>query len=219
MGMDRSSPAPSPALATAQRPAVRQRLAPDARRQQLIAAATRVFAQQGYAAADVAAIVAAAGVSRGTFYLYFPTKREVFLAVIDQYLALVARQTRLSPPAGLPLPAQLAHAFAGVLRLHAANRDLALVALRDGWGADPEATERLRAAGEAAKAAMATIYARLIAAGQLRACDPRLVAAAVGGMLREVVLHEVLLGGRSGEIDTIAAELASLVYAGLRPGR
>jgi AcrR family transcriptional regulator len=193
---------------------------PDARRQQLIDAATRVFARQGYAAVDVAAIVAEAGVTRGTFYLYFPTKRDVFVAAIEQYLTLIEQQSTLPPPpADLPLRVQLAYAFAAALRHQAANRDLALVALRDGWGADPEVTERLRAVGEAAKAGLASAYERLIAAGRLRPCDSRLAATAVGGMLRETLLHEVLLRDRAAEIDAVAAELADLLYLGLGPGR
>jgi hypothetical protein len=93
------------------------------------------------------------------------------------------------------------------------------VALRDGWGADPEVTERLRKVGDAAKAGLATAYERLIAAGRLRPCDGRLAATAVGGMLRETLLHEVLLRDRVAEIDAIAAELADLIYLGLGPGR
>jgi AcrR family transcriptional regulator len=193
-------------------------LEPDARRQQLIAAATRVFARGGYHDTDVTAIVAEAGVARGTFYLYFPTKRDVFLAIIDQYLDLQRGQAGLSPPPpGLDLQGQLAHAFAQALRRHADHRDLALVALRDGWAVDAEIEASLRAAGDAAKASLAAAYERLMAAGQVRRCDSHLIATAVGGMLREVLLHEVLLKGRVGEIDRLAAELAALVYQGLRP--
>ena len=195
---------------------MRTRLEKDARRQQLLEAATRVFARRGYAAVDVADIVAEAGVARGTFYLYFPGKREVFAAVIDQYLDLLSRQG-VPPPAGLSPRDQLAHAFAQALRWQADHRDLALVALRDGWGADPALTERLRAAGDRAKSNLAAAYDRLMAAGQLRSADSRLAAEAVGGLLREVALHQVLLAGRT-DIDVIAAELADLVYAGLRPG-
>jgi AcrR family transcriptional regulator len=192
----------------------------DARRLQLIGAATRVFARHGYAAVDVAMIVAEARVTRGTFYLYFPTKRDVFLAAIDQYLDLTQRQRRLATP-GAPqgLRGQLAQAFAAALRFQAGHRDLALVALRDGWGADPEVTERLRQAGDAAKAGLAASYDRLIGAGRLRTCDSHIAATAVGGMLREVLLHEVVLKGRVDAIDDIAGELADLVANGLRPKR
>lgn len=192
------------------------RLEKDARRQQLINAATRVFARFGYTQTDVSAVVAEARVVRGTFYLYFQAKRDIFLAIVDQYLDLLRRQAEQPrPPAEQPLRDQLAISFAQALRLHAEHRDLALVVLRDGWSADPESAERLRAAGDLAKATMAGTYAALSQAGWLRAIDSHLVATAVGGLLREVLLHEILLKGRVAEIDQIADELASFVYQGL----
>jgi AcrR family transcriptional regulator len=41
------------------------------RKQQILEASARVFAQKGYFAASVSDIIEEAGVARGTFYLYF----------------------------------------------------------------------------------------------------------------------------------------------------
>lgn len=62
---------------------------PDARRQErrrneILEAATRVFARVGFAATDVQEIAVAAGVGKGTVYRYFPSKEELFLASVDQ---------------------------------------------------------------------------------------------------------------------------------------
>jgi TetR/AcrR family fatty acid metabolism transcriptional regulator len=55
-----------------------------ARRAQISAAAARVFAERGVAKTSVSDIVKAAGVAQGTFYLYFATKDDVVLAVVDE---------------------------------------------------------------------------------------------------------------------------------------
>ena len=55
-----------------------------ARRAEIVRAATRVFAENGVAKTSVSDIVKAAGVAQGTFYLYFATKDDVVLAVVDQ---------------------------------------------------------------------------------------------------------------------------------------
>ncbi|PKQ15006.1 MAG: hypothetical protein CVT67_11470 [Actinobacteria bacterium HGW-Actinobacteria-7] len=55
-----------------------------ARRAEITAAAAAVFAQRGVAATAVSDIVKAAGVAQGTFYLYFKTKDEVVLAVVEE---------------------------------------------------------------------------------------------------------------------------------------
>ena len=54
------------------------------RRNAIITAAYRCFAELGYERATTAAICKHAGVSSGTFFHYFPTKLEALLAVIGQ---------------------------------------------------------------------------------------------------------------------------------------
>jgi AcrR family transcriptional regulator len=48
-------------------------------RERILGAAFAVFRQTGLAAAEVSAIVAAAGVAHGTFYFHFPTKEHVLV--------------------------------------------------------------------------------------------------------------------------------------------
>ena len=53
------------------------------RRKQILTLARDVFAKRGYHAAKIDDIVAAAGVARGTFYLYFEDKRAIFEEIVD----------------------------------------------------------------------------------------------------------------------------------------
>src|SRR5262245_1837516 len=54
------------------------------RREEILACAGRVFASRGYPNTDVQAVADEAGVAKGTIYLYFPSKAELFLAAVDQ---------------------------------------------------------------------------------------------------------------------------------------
>jgi AcrR family transcriptional regulator len=56
----------------------------EARRAALVSAAATVFAQRGVANTAVSDIVKAAGVAQGTFYLYFDTKDDAVLAVVER---------------------------------------------------------------------------------------------------------------------------------------
>ncbi len=56
----------------------------DARPGELIEAALACFAERGFAATKLDDIAAKAGVSKGTVYLYFPSKEELFKAVIRE---------------------------------------------------------------------------------------------------------------------------------------
>lgn len=51
------------------------------RRQSILEAAMKVFAQRGYAAATIRAIAREAHIAQGTIYLYFPSKRDILLAL------------------------------------------------------------------------------------------------------------------------------------------
>jgi AcrR family transcriptional regulator len=53
------------------------------RRKSIIDAATRVFAQKGYAAARIIEVAQAASVGKGTIYEYFRSKEELFFAVFE----------------------------------------------------------------------------------------------------------------------------------------
>src|ERR1700738_4229089 len=54
------------------------------RRQKILNHARDVFARRGYHDAKIDDIVAAAGIARGTFYLYFEDKRAVFEEIVDR---------------------------------------------------------------------------------------------------------------------------------------
>lgn len=56
----------------------------------MLSHARDVFARRGYHDANVDEIVKAAGVARGTFYLYFEDKRAVFEEIIDRFIAKLA---------------------------------------------------------------------------------------------------------------------------------
>lgn len=56
----------------------------DVKRTAMMQAAVKVFAEQGYHAATVRDIVAAADVAVGTFYFYFPDKETLFIHLFDE---------------------------------------------------------------------------------------------------------------------------------------
>jgi AcrR family transcriptional regulator len=66
--------------------AEREKIAAESRRA-LLNAATKAFAQDGYEAANINHISLAAGFAKGTIYNYFPSKRALMLALIDDIAA------------------------------------------------------------------------------------------------------------------------------------
>ena len=64
-------------------PAVREPGGDPAKRGQILEGARRVFLAQGFDAASMGEIARAAGVSKGTLYVYFKDKEDLFEAIVD----------------------------------------------------------------------------------------------------------------------------------------
>ena len=64
-------------------------------REQIVAAATSLFAAQGFGATSIAQVAAGAGVSTGNVYRYFASKDAVFAASVpEEFVSDVRRRTR-----------------------------------------------------------------------------------------------------------------------------
>jgi TetR/AcrR family transcriptional regulator len=75
----------SPALEAADRPEKRERRK-EARPGELLAAALDLFVEKGFAATRAEEVAQRAGVSKGTLFLYFPSKEELFKAVVREHI-------------------------------------------------------------------------------------------------------------------------------------
>ena len=69
----------------------------EATRSQLLAIATRMFAERGYEDTSVEAVLREAGVSRGSLYHHFASKEALFEAVAEEVETSVGAQTSSGP--------------------------------------------------------------------------------------------------------------------------
>ena len=117
------------------------------RRRQLLEAARDVFAEKGYVAATVDDIVGRVEVARGTFYLYFDDKLDVFGALVSDFFARLAGGIQ-SIALDAEAPSPRTQLRANLARLVAtARRDPAMVklALSTATGVDPGLDAKLEA--------------------------------------------------------------------------
>lgn len=117
------------------------RLERDERRAQLIACALDLFSDRPFDAVSVDTIAAAAGVSRGLLYHYFPSKRELYVEAIR----LSARELLLAAQADERLPNSewLEATLDAYLRHAERRRRTYAMVMRGGIGSDPAVQEIL----------------------------------------------------------------------------
>lgn len=176
-----------------------------ARRLSLLASARDVFARGGYHAAKIDDIVAAAGVARGTFYLYFEDKRAIFEAIVDDAFARLAAaivrvETAPADPA-LTVAAQVRANVVGIVSTLLDDRATTKILLSDAVGLDPAFDAKLLSFYEGVHALLEESLREgqslgIVATGPGR--DARVLAHLVLGGLKEFVYQEVMRGGVLG---------------------
>jgi AcrR family transcriptional regulator len=114
------------------------RLPVDERRRQLLGLGAGLFARHSYDELSMAEIAREAGISKALLYHYFPSKRDYFVATLEEAAAEVARRTEPDP--SLPPLDALAgslDAFLGWIE----ENPVAYRKLLDGAGSVPEVRE------------------------------------------------------------------------------
>lgn len=64
------------------------------RRQAIVEKAARLFALEGFAGCEMERVAAEAGIAKGTLYLYFPGKQELFFACVDWGMSWMQQTVR-----------------------------------------------------------------------------------------------------------------------------
>ncbi len=103
----------------------------ESRRAELAEVALRLWAEKGFDATSVATIAEAAGVAKGTFYLYFPSKQALLEEVLRRYSLLSSIQALVENLADTSFE-EAVHSFVRAAWRHLSeHRDLVLLALRE----------------------------------------------------------------------------------------
>ncbi len=158
------------------------------RRLQILDRARDVFAKKGYHQAKIDDVVAAAGVARGTFYLYFHDKRSIFEELVSRFFQKVALAVA-SIETDQPVEPQIRANFSRLLEVFMADPGMAKILLADATGLDVEFDRRLLAFYADLEALLSRALTEGQGLGIVHKSDPRVVAHFVIGGVKEVLLQ------------------------------
>lgn len=116
--------------------AKRSRMSFDARREQLLAAGTELLGRRPYDEVSIEQIAAAAGVSKGLLYHYFPTKKDFVVAALRRGEDELGELT--APDPSLPPAEQLTAALDRFLDFVEGHAAAYMAIFRSRGGGDPE---------------------------------------------------------------------------------
>ncbi|MCA9566827.1 MAG: TetR/AcrR family transcriptional regulator [Myxococcales bacterium] len=187
------------------------------RRSQILEHALLVFAHQGYHGASVSDIVKAAGVARGTFYLYFDSKEAVFRELLDELLSTLRSSVRGMDigPSAAPMQEQLQGILVRILRTAESNRALTRIIFREAVGLDEAVDAKLQGFNDGLQAWL--VAALTVGEGLelVRPTDRDVAATCILGAVRQVIDRYVVQSDAPLDAESIAAAVVRFSLEGL----
>ena len=191
------------------------------RRQQILDAALKVFSEKGFEEATNAEIAGIAGIAPGTIYNYFPSKRELLVEVVKNFL-VTEQFLHLFEHAGemeyLTFLSSVLDNRMDFIEDSVKTRMLLLMAeiLRD-----PELREIYdRQVIRPVISRMEKFLEDRADEGEFRRVNPRIITRALGGMVLGMLLLTLLEGEssplRKASREELASEIGQLVMNGIR---
>jgi AcrR family transcriptional regulator len=183
-------------------PKASPRMPAEKRKEEIVQAAKRTFARKGYRSTSIADIVAQSSVGRGTFYLHFDSKREIFIHIIESYFdGLVSlldqnhkAMERALAEGGNTMAVWVENLYR-MLVYHQQDPELSRVIYREALGMDADFSNRVMKLDSHVRKMMRDELQMMLDMGGMRDCDVPLTASilysSVAGIIMEYIVdHE-----------------------------
>lgn len=181
-------------------------------------AAIRAFGEKGYHGTQVSDIIAEAGVARGTFYLYFASKREVFEAIVGEIITKVHQVVHpINKDDIAKVPEEILGNIERATKLLLENPVFIKIFFSDAVGLDEDFDKRLRFFYQEILKAIRGGLENGQRMGIIREGDTEILALCLMGSLKEI-LYQYFLGTHRPSLPKIVQEVYRIVlHATVRP--
>ncbi len=184
------------------------------RQEQILAAARKVFKEKGYDGITIADIVKEAGVAQGTFYLYFSSKRDAFLALSQQLDQAAAMTVSGAYDPALTFEERLRALTKAGFECGKRNADLVRLVH---FGADsmPIDVQAEFLKNSPQIGTLTQVFEQAIEAGDMEPMDPEITARLIWGMVKNACVEAFVLGDER-DAQRLEDGVARLIINGLR---
>ncbi|MCF7891013.1 TetR/AcrR family transcriptional regulator [Candidatus Bipolaricaulota bacterium] len=181
-------------------------------------AATRVISHQGYFQTSIQEIAKEAGISVGTIYNYFENKQEILLDIFSKEFEdrkeFYEELSRQDTPLVEGIQAILNRHFSQL----ESHKELLRVIVQERFKPGSKLGKQLNQQYREVIRYVENLVKRALENGQIRSCDPKVVATALFGAVESIVAYGVLRGEEEQEelFARAPEELANFFWWGLR---
>lgn len=178
------------------------------RQKELFEAALTVFGKRGYHSAQISDIIKEAGVARGTFYLYFKSKREIFSFLLNHIFKEVRSVVETLPREAVDqIPIKIKGNLQRITHLLIEKPEYARVLLGESVSLDAESNQQLKHFYDLLLGFIQSAIRQGQEMGFVRSANIELLSVAILGTIKEIFYQRFL-----GEIQFKADEAVSELY-------
>ncbi len=185
------------------------------RRAAIVEAAARLFADAGYTECEMDRVAAAAGIAKGTLYLYFPSKQELFFACVDWGMSLMSAAVRdAAASTGEPFE-QIGRAVRAYLGFFESHPEYAELIIQERAIFRDRKRPTYFEYRDAIRVFWRELYGRLIAQGRFRPDMPvERILDTIGSLLYGTMFTNHFVG-RPVSSDEQSAALLEIIFRGV----
>lgn len=184
-------------------------------RQKILDAAVSVFSKSGYHKASMDEIANAAGVAKGTLYYNFPSKAELFKALVTEGLDFIINEVQKEINSNLPINEQLKRVLDKNIDLYLQYSELATIFLNEiTSGLDEEIISEITQLKERYLKFIANLLKEGNKYGIIVPANYELVAAGIIGMLDSSCKY-YLKNKDKYELTEIRDSMFKVIFSGL----
>jgi AcrR family transcriptional regulator len=196
----------------------KQEVVAEFRSTEILDAARGVFARKGFESATVDDIAEAAHIAKGTVYLYFRSKRDIYLAALKQGAIALNQETKRRMDA-VPAAHEKLRAFVDTrIQYFEQNRDFFRIYQSEFGNLfhPAQLNEEFKDLCHGQGKMLETILDQLVREGQLRPMRTDLAAFTIHDMTRGLIFQRLLGWSRASAEEDIDS-LFDLIWKGLKP--
>jgi AcrR family transcriptional regulator len=186
------------------------------RKQEILNAAQKIICTKGYQFTNISDIIEEAGISRGTFYLYFQSLESVFHELVDDLIQKIMKcvqSVRIED--GRPMQ-DLQSNIERIVSVLFENRDLTAILLKEAIAVDKKVDEKLNTLYSFLYRMVRSALRNGVKMGFLREIDENIIAMAFIGSIKETLYQSLVVQKDNIDRKKITEELLKFGLLGLK---
>ncbi|RAK04880.1 TetR family transcriptional regulator [Halanaerobium saccharolyticum] len=185
------------------------------RKEEIIQAGIEVFAARGYYNTHIAEIVEKVGIAKGTFYLYFNSKKDLFISLIKRHEEIFLKEfdNYIIDTDNMDLKIFFEKMLLRFFKLYKKHENLSIIILREAVAVNEEFEDQFKKMDAKRFQSLNNLHQFLIENNYItKNIDFNYFACTFVGIMESIVMRRLILNEKDFDIEEAADKISNYFY-------